>query len=135
MRYLLVLFLNSVYLNICLANDTDTAPEKKYQYVNISKPLSWLSDKTRIFSMDIEVIYESNIDKKIIKLEAEDKMLAPLNEFDCAKYDVEDKYSNYFYYIHQNIVEEKELPLSNKFDGYKLDGRIIQKTTVFCFAD
>ncbi len=132
MKHSVVMICSLLFINTSYAESS----EKTYHYVDVAKGLSWLQQNTvRIFSMDVDVTYKSVGSQELSVIKSEDSALAPKDASECGKYDVEDKYSNYFYYVHQNIVEDKELPLSNKFDGYKIDGSVIKKTTVFCFAN
>jgi hypothetical protein len=115
------------------ANETERA--EVINYVDITKGLEWLTENTtRIYSLVTEVEYIDDVTKKVIPVQSE--FTAPMSAEGCESFDVDNKYSNYFYYNPPaETTDPKKAPYSSWFEGRKLPGKVISKKITYCFAN
>lgn len=136
MNFKSVVFLMSVLLSgtFAIAQDETQDPKTKTQFIDVQKGIDWLSQNTtRIYSLvtEIDVLDEQTQITSNIKSE----FLSPKTSEECEKYDVENKYTNYFYYSHTEEAKKDEAGYSSWFEGKKMNGKVIKKVISFCFAN
>lgn len=104
-------------------------------YVDVTKGMDWLTENTtRIYSLVTEVEYIDDATKEVLSIKSE--FNPPVNAEGCESFDVENKYSNYFYYNPPaEIADPKKAPYSSWFEGRKLPGKVISKKITYCFAN
>lgn len=104
-------------------------------YVDVTKGMEWLTENaTRIYSLVTEVEYIDDATKEVLSVKSE--FNPPVNAEGCESFDVESKYSNYFYYNPPaEIADPKKAPYSSWFEGRKLPGKVISKKITYCFAN
>jgi hypothetical protein len=131
-----VVFLMSVLLSgtFATAQDADQNINSKIQFIDVQKGMDWLSENaTRIYSLTTEI---DTLDEQTgITANIKSEFISPKTSEECEKYDVENKYSNYFYYSHTEEVKKDGPGYSSWFEGKKLEGKVVKKVISFCFAN
>lgn len=131
----LVLFSFSNYTFAQANVSQDAQRADVINYVDVTKGMDWLTENaTRIYSLVTEVEYIDDATKEVIPVKSE--FNAPVNAEGCESFDVENKYSNYFYYNPPaEVADPKKAPYSSWFEGRKLPGKVISKKITYCFAN
>ncbi len=108
-------------------------PREKKIHIDVTRGVPEFDENmTRIFSLVTEIEYIDESSNQTIKLKSE--FSGPNNDQDCENYDVDNKYSAYYFLQPTEIAQADKPPYSNWFEGRRLPGKVVKKTTIYCFA-
>lgn len=126
---------------IAIAHSEDTATKTKtYHYIESNKNSNWPDEATiknenltRIGSAVTKKYFQNDETGEVTIKES--KTLVPDSPVSCQDFDVDSKYSNYFYIQQTEEMTSDRAPLSNWISGEKFPGKVIKQEVVYCYAN